>query len=306
LTDEDEAFAKEHGALPKARCALYGGNGAVAHDLRKSLWDLGVCVRETSGDVSNWVDSIGAWPNPDDEFVDADVDAVQADAGEDKDKDAVAGGAAAASAAASAAEFDPDDLPPVGASPVLGRQLSAGDMRLEYCRKRLGAVEEEQQRLDAMDEDQRKGLASRGQALFAKLSASVDARHRELDLCLAEVRAALAAAGYAGAGGAGGKHAADGARSGRNAALAEAWWGGLKEVDVAGQAPSLAPADGADKSGGRLVRRAARCVRWLEAEKESLRQVALAGKVVSCIPSPEQIKYLNLTHDWLRTYLPVP
>lgn len=56
LTDPEDAFAKEHGALPPSRCALYGGNCAVAHDARKDLWAQGVCVRDTPGDLNNWVD----------------------------------------------------------------------------------------------------------------------------------------------------------------------------------------------------------------------------------------------------------
>jgi len=281
LTSGEEAFAKEHGALPSSRCALYGGNGNVAHEMRKALWDLGVCVRESPGDISNWVDSIAAWPSPDDEVLEA--------AGKEGDgKDGLG---------ELASEFDE---PPPNA-PTLGRQASAGDMRLEYCRKRLAAVEAEQAKLEQLDDDNRKGLAAKGQALFAKLSASVDARRDELDRTLGEVRAALAASGQASAvEGVGGKQAATGARSGRDAALAEAWWAGLKAAEMASRGAAVSKLDGA-----RLVRRGVRAVRWLEAEKESLRQVTLAGKVVSLIPSPEQIKYLNLTHDWLRTYLPV-
>jgi hypothetical protein len=67
LTDEECAFAKQHGSsLPSNRCALYGGNSAVKQDLRQDLWGLGVCVRDTPGDINNWIDGIAAWKDDDD------------------------------------------------------------------------------------------------------------------------------------------------------------------------------------------------------------------------------------------------
>ena len=42
----------------------------------------------------------------------------------------------------------------------------------------------------------------------------------------------------------------------------------------------------------------------LHAEKEGLHQVLLAAKVMTFVNSPTHKKLMNLTHDWLRTFLP--
>ena len=47
-----------------------------------------------------------------------------------------------------------------------------------------------------------------------------------------------------------------------------------------------------------------RAVRALKQEIASLDQILLAAKVLALVPSPMHKKLLNLTHDWLRTFMP--
>lgn len=191
------------------------------------------------------------------------------------------------------------------------RAISEGTERLDETRGRLAAVEAEQQSLEQSDESMRKDLQSKGVALYEKLTASVDIRRAALDATLSEMKQALAKSSSSplaasSAGTSSGKAIAVGARSGRDAALAEAWFAGHQVKVAAAEALGVVPKSSGGKDGGgtSTTRRLTRAIKWVEAEKESLRQVVLAAKVVAMLSSPEQIKYLNLCHDWLRTFLP--
>ena len=295
LTDEEDAFAKEHGALPKSRCALYGGSVAPKKEVRFDLWDLGVCVRDTPVDLNSWIDSIKAWPSD---------EAKEGEDGEEEEEEAGASGAAL--------DFD-DDPPP--AAPTLVKQMSSGSERLDVCRARLAAIEAEQQTLETSEEARRKDLATSAAALFEKLEASVAARRQALVARKAGMRSILSRgtpraqkkvvqqwpeSASSPPNSAGGSFA--GPRSGRDAALAEAWFEGAQDGIASWRETGGTSLDGAPDATQR--RRLLRAVKWLDGELESLQQVVLAAKVVALIPSPEQIKYLNLTHDWLRTFLP--
>ena len=314
---EDEAFLREHGGLTPSRCALYGGNAAVAVDVRRDLWSRGVCVRETPSDLQDWVEAIAPW-----------VDPLLGDDDDDNEDDNEVNFLAKSSAAVTQSNKaggdnkkkeetnDDDELgaPPDG--PLrLTKQLSSGEARLDWCRSRLAAAEQELVDLEQQDETTRKNMGSKATALFAALSASVTAREQQLEVLVAQLRAAVESAGSSSIGAPllspRPQKVGAGARSGRDAALAEAWWAGAQE-EVAAQlarSPTSSNDNGNGSGGGakleaRLLRRAKRAMHWAEGELESLKQVSLAAKVVALIPSPEQIKFLNLTYDWLRTFLP--
>ena len=55
LLDDDTTFARDHGAIPATRAALYGGNAAVGEKPRMALWALGVGVRDTAPDLNEWM-----------------------------------------------------------------------------------------------------------------------------------------------------------------------------------------------------------------------------------------------------------
>jgi thiol-disulfide isomerase/thioredoxin len=261
LTDCEDAFAKLHGVIPASRCGLWGGNSAAKQELRSGLWNLGVCVRETPGDLNDWVDSMPPWENLEEEEED---------------------------------DFDLDMPPEEG--PRMGRQISVGSHRLDECRNRLTALEKEQVMLESSDENNRKAMAVRARGFFDELAASVEQRRVKLEQSSNDILQVLQMeakditnSGFAGP------------RSGRDAALAEAWFISFNNKrnktieDNGGKVSELTATE---------KRRLIRAYRWELGELVGLQQVLLAAKVVALISSPEQIKYLNLTHDWLRTFLP--
>mmetsp|Transcript_2417 Transcript_2417/g.3236 ORF Transcript_2417/g.3236 Transcript_2417/m.3236 type:complete len:3692 (+) Transcript_2417:353-11428(+) len=265
LTDSEDAFAKLHGTMPSTRCALWGGNSAAKQELRSGLWALGVCVRETPGDLNDWVDSVPAWEDP--------------EAFKDDEED----------------DFDLDMPPDEG--PRMGRQISVGSHRLDECRNRLTALEKEQAAFESSDDDSRKAMAIRARGFFDQLAASVEARRIKLEQSSNDILQVLQSkaeditnSGFSGP------------RSGRDAALAEAWF-----ISFNNKRNKTI-----EETNGKVIpelttterRRLIRAYRWEKGELIGLQQVLLAAKVVALISSPEQIKYLNLTHDWLRTFLP--
>jgi hypothetical protein len=165
--------------------------------------------------------------------------------------------------------------------------------RIDKCSSRLSEVEKAQAKLIEDDEEERKRLNLKAKELKKELDKSVLARKTRLDDTREKLTDILTKGGVDVQDITAGKPRSgrfSGPRSGRDAALAEAWLFGLR-------------ADAIESPSEKTIRRAQRAMKWLGCEYESLRQVTLAGSVVM-IPSPEHIKFLNLTHDWLRTFLP--
>lgn len=156
-----------------------------------------------------------------------------------------------------------DEEEELGAPPEealkLARADSSGSHRLEECRTRLAAVEAEQAALTADDEDARKSFASRAQALYQRLAESVSLRRAALESTMTRLHSALRAGGAEPADVASFKGAFSGPRSGRDAALAIAWFDSLGHTD--------GPLD------AKTRRRLERAVKWVGCEFESLRQV---------------------------------
>jgi hypothetical protein len=261
LTDVEDPFSKLHGPIPRDRCALWGGNSAAKQELRSELWNLGVCVRETPTDLCDWVDTMKPWEAPEPEEEENKVD-----------------------------DFDLDAPPDSG--PTLGRLISVGTERLDECRNRLAALEKEQALLETSDDDSRKMMAARARGHFDRLASSVEIRRMNLEKSSEGILSTLKcqASDITNSG-------FSGPRSGRDAALAEAWFIAFrnKRMNLGIEDKELTTSE---------RRRLIRAFRWMKGELIGLQQVLLAAKVVALISSPEQIKYLNLTHDWLRTFLP--
>ena len=429
MLDPLSAFAKEHGVLVAGRVALYGGNTSTDEDVRMSLWQLGVAVRDSATDLKDWVDNIKDWENDDDE---EDEDE------EDDDDDGTAGSdggkpsAVVVAGSSSAGNDDDEDelgLPPPAGSNTLDRQESSGTMRLDECRERLAELEKERTALDSGDEGQRRDLGGRAAALYEELNGLVRLRLGSINGIVQRLSAALAnglglslddlqpgaaaaaaavtaaaaatavgasiddnddneallpppppeplsssrtssssssaakteaegglsapalskllalagSSGIGGGSGGGGNFGLPGPSSGRDAALALAWVEGHEHelqavpfgalVDIASPFSSssssstalalMTTSEGNNKEDegaaamnalplplppslmmAALRRRTVRALRALASEQESLRQIGLAAKVMALIPSPQHKKLLNLTHDWLRTFMP--
>ena len=176
----------------------------------------------------------------------------------------------------------------------LTRQQSVGSARLDECRRRLAECEAEQSLLDDADEEQKKRLHSECHDQHTKLMQSVQQRLDIFEEALAklhELESSAPAETVRPHSGNPLRDADIGPASGRNAALALAWLHSQTPLKL-GQNPRK----------WRMTLAAS--LRAVMSEQESLRQIALAAKVMAFIPSPTHKKLLNLTHDWLRTYLP--
>ena len=177
---------------------------------------------------------------------------------------------------------------------ALTRQQSIGSARLDECRRRLAECEAEKSLLEDADEEQKNRLHSDCHDQHTKLMQGVHqrldlfekalAKLHELELSTTTEPVEPDSKNSLG-------NLDIGPVSGRNAALALAW--------LATQTP---PKLGKACKKWRMTLAAS--MRAVRSEQESLRRIALAAKVMAFIPSPTHKKLLNLTHDWLRTYLP--
>jgi hypothetical protein len=193
---------------------------------------------------------------------------------------------AAAAAADSEAAVDDDalgdmpDVPP----PLLKRESStAENMKLAEYRAELEEIEHSKAVFADQEDSARKELQHRAIANHRLLVTLVDERVDVLQRALDSL-AALA-----------GPAAADleqrkpssNPNSGRDSALALAWVDHNPRADFASFGPEV-------------VRHA----HSLRNEIYSLKQMLLAVKVVAYVTSPLHKKLLNLSHSWLRTFLP--
>ena len=132
MLDPLSAFAKEHGVLDAGRVALYGGNTSTDEDVRMSLWQLGVAVRDSATDLKDWVDNIKDWENDDDE---EDEDE------EDDDDDGTAGSdggkPSAVVVAGSSSAGNDDDEDELGFLPRRGAIHWTGRSRRERAPRRV-------------------------------------------------------------------------------------------------------------------------------------------------------------------------
>jgi thioredoxin len=191
---------------------------------------------------------------------------------------------------------DTQDEDEEDAGAPLQRVQSLGSVRLEACRNRLAECESEKAQLADNDEEEKKKLHAQSRSKHADLTGSVEAYLGELDRAFTHLHRL--------------QHDSDvlkpaetntgdtefydmdvGPASGRNAAFALAW---LASHGV--EPPQT------KSSAWRAALDASVCA--VAAEIESLRQISLAARVMVFIPSPTHKKLLNLTHDWLRTFLP--
>jgi hypothetical protein len=176
----------------------------------------------------------------------------------------------------------------------LQRQKSIGSAQLDECRRRLAECEAEKSLLEDADEEEKARLHSDCHAQHTKLMQGVHQRLGLFEKALAKLHS-LETSMTAEPVEPDSKNPLDdldiGPNSGRNAALALSW--------LETQTP---PKPGQTSRKWRMTLAAS--VRAVKSEQESLRRIALAAKVMAFIPSPTHKKLLNLTHDWLRTYLP--
>ena len=180
----------------------------------------------------------------------------------------------------------------------LTRQVSVGSARLDVCRHRLAECEVERSALEDTDEEQKKQLHTKSHDKHKELMASVEERLAILSDAMTKLHALDGSTIPEGAPSRAGDAPTEniffdidvGPGSGRNAALAIAWL----------ESQTTPPA--VQTTQWRMTVAAA--LRAVASEQESLQQIALAAKVMVFIPSPTHKKLLNLTHDWLRTYLP--
>lgn len=187
---------------------------------------------------------------------------------------------------------NPDDI---DSGAVLQRQQSLGSARLDVCRRRLAECEAEKALLEDSDEDQKKQLRLESHRQHAVLMTSVEDHLHLLNEGLEKLKRLQLDTSEAAAAGVEDTFCDIdvGPGSGRNAALALAWLESEQTLPLA---------DTGNKDMWKATLAAALCA--VASEVESLRQIALAAKVMAYIPSPTHKKLLNLTHDWLRTYLP--
>jgi len=156
--------------------------------------------------------------------------------------------------------------------------------RIAELQLRLETLEKEKAASQDAEEEERKGLQGGAATAHSALKASIEKRVARLEAAAAPYDA------YATPGDKNTPRNAIGPCCGRDAAIAMAWLA-TQEVPAEGASPELQP---------KIKRRVAE----IYAEISHLKKVELAAKVMALVPSPAHKKLLNLTHDWLRTFLP--
>lgn len=173
----------------------------------------------------------------------------------------------------------------------LKRQQSFGSAKLDECRRRLAECEAEKALLEDADEKQKKKLHSDCHDQHTKLMQGVQERLDLFENALGKLQQLELSTTKKPIESDSTSSLDSGPESGRNAALALAW--------LETQTP---PNSG--ETSRKWSMTLAASMRAVRSEQESLRRIALAAKVMAYISSPTHKKLLNLTHDWLRTYLP--
>ena len=253
LIDAEGAGFKVRGAevLPAMRIAVYAAHEHLKEEDRLLLWEFGTMVTEDPKQLITWVSNMSQWGATDD-------------------------------IVSNIAPENNDDIPAVP-PPLLKRESSgAENLKLAAYRAELEDIEQSKAVFADAEEQSRKELQSRAIASHRILVNSVEERIYDLQKQMTKLKDMLPITHLLKT-----KKASCNPNSGRDAALAFAWFEGFSGSD-----------------GLLNIKEIEKHYYNLNNEINSLSQMLLAVKVVAYVVSPLHKKLLNLSHSWLRTFLP--
>lgn len=259
------------GIIPVERTCLYAGNSCVPEATRIALWESVTNISENSTSLVSWISSIPAWNEVEKDKDEEDVDEID----NDKEKSVV-------------------DFAKLK-RPIMTRQKSVGSTRLDECRNELEKCLLKKKSLESANEDEKQVLRNCTVAKHHELVEVIQCRLNTIETYIDETATFESISDdviceviddtYG-----------SGASSGRDAAHAIAWIDWFLSHNISLQKEIE------NKPDYNSTLRSAR--RGLLAEKEGLCRVLLAAKIMTFVNSPTHKKLMNLSHDWLRTFLP--
>ena len=257
--------------LPPNRVCFYGGHVSLQEDTQMLCWKLGVFVAEDDAVLQNFVADIEDWPQ---EVTGNEIDATLLDELKSEMKQVE-----------STSDKQGDSKPTKPTRPVvLTKQSSTGTLRLDSLKHHMELLDNKRQfELEEM-ESERKVIKAQVTAHYETLRGLVDARALSLKQQLEKYAHVLVT-----------EEQIDQAKTGspasaKHAALALTWFksGAWKD-------------DSLDLSS--VLKLKAHAVQLVLQEINFLEHTTLAAKVMAYVPL-QQKKLLNLTYDWIRTFLP--
>lgn len=178
---------------------------------------------------------------------------------------------------------DVDDELPTAPIPLLKRESSgAENLKLVAYRSELEEIEQSKAVFADAEEQSRKELQNRAISCHQVLVDSVEGRIQYFQTRITRLKNMLPISHTYKS-----KKPSSNSNSGRDAALALAW------LEVF-----------SDSDGSLYINEIEKHLNNLNSEIYSLSQMLLAVKVVAYVVSPLHKKLLNLSHSWLRTFLP--
>lgn len=263
VTNPESLYAQKYGALPASRVVVYAGQTEMKERDRMACWYEGALVFDKDDDLEMWVRGLEEWP----------------DAGKKQQANN------SVESLLEECKFgdDGDDDETISLAPAtMKRQQSAGTLNLGLLRDRVEQLEAAKLSLFEKESETRKKISAEIEAEFSNLQKQMVAEQNILSGFIKKATAALKKEKVA-------PLVIDpykvGPAAGRDAALAMARLDRLfaeeKSFDLNKVRTNL---------------------RQLQEEKEYLDQTILAAKVVARVPTVQK-KFLNLTSDWLRTFM---
>ena len=269
LTDKTTIYAKQNSELPANRVMVYTAHTSVQETTRMSLWNLGASVSEDPKVILKWVSSIPGWDSP--------LNSESAGSAQEETDPEIDG-------------FDEKSQEEDRSTVEQKAQLEK--IQLSSLKAEVDMLENKKLNIIHEDENFRKKLQVEANEKHLLLENSVNLRISQLNKVESDLLNII------------NDHTKilsekspkyyNGPHCGRDTALAIAW------LDNYSNLPASTEKD-LDESNLILIHKYLLSVKN---EKESLKKMLLAVKVVTHVTSPMHKKLLNLCHNWLATYLP--